>query len=407
MASLFPLAPAPGQTYKISGNNYEYNATLGWIRQTSNIVTPSAPSTFLRGTDQFTSGPFTFKQVYDNIFDAYANNTGVLRNPNNAGAGGWNTTSYATTLWGGMRMLNVGKNGSGITCATVTVPASAVGGLLWLRIINDGTYSITRENTIRYRGLGSGNAGRAYYGTYTAANQFNPRFSPYSGIGDNGGEMSENHLWVPLVLPDGATTIELEFMTGYNTPDAWLSGLAFTDNPRGLGITTAIMLHRQGDGPFYANNNSFQWYGAISGQPCSKFSGRYGDGAATATTNNNSGPKKFALQCDINGNDKRVLFATYNANLLRAVHPGHLKAKNGTWIAPEECKTDMDWVSAHLRSKNLNFCHYWIYDIPAAEIAAAATVNASGGTLNNAVDFQMYKDANTEVVIANVFTYDI
>lgn len=405
MASQFPLAPAVGQTFTISGVVYEYNATLGWVRKISDLVVPTAPTDYLRGASQFTDDIFTFRQVYDNIYDAYANNTGVFRNPNN-GNPAWNTTTYATSLWGGLRMINVGPTATGNHNLVVTVPAGAVGGLMWLRVINDGVYSITRENTVLYRAAGSGNAGKAFWGSWTAANSFIPRFSPYSGIGDAGGDTTENHIWLPLVLPDGATSIEVEIRTGFNTPDGWISGLAFTDNPKGLAITPAIQVHRQGDAGVCYPVTSFQWHGGAAGNPCAKFTGRFGDGTTTANTANATGPKKFALQCDINGKDKRVLVMTLANNMELVRQPPNLKAANGTWITPEQSKSDLDWVSFAIKNKIPSFCSYWTYDVPAADIAASPAVNNWGGTLNNAAFFQMHHNSDMETVFPYIFTYD-
>ena len=84
----------------------------------------------------------------------------------------------------------------------------------------------------------------------------------------------------------------------------------------------------------------------------------------------------------------------------------HLRAAGGTWIPPEQAVMDIDWVTLAL-TKTPNFTFSWTYEIPAAEIAAAATVvNDGGGTLANLVMLEMFQDSTASNSIAHVFTYD-
>ena len=407
MATQFPLAPAAGQTFVLNGISYEYNAALGWVVPTTGAAGPNAPTTFTRGTAQFTDDAFGFIDVYDNIFDAYLNNTGIFRNPNN-GNPAWNTTTYATTTWNGLRMLNVAPTTTGNPNLEIDIPAGAVGGLLWLRFIQNDTVT-ARENTFTYRAAGSGATGETFFNTWGDALTLSHDFGPHGYLRDAGGDYSKNHMWVPLVLPDGATTIEVELRggTGWNAPDGWISGVAFTDNPRGWGVTNGITLHRQGSGFFYNNCFPWPWGSSTGGYARARFQGRNNDTFTTAPVNNTNGFKRFVLQCDINGNDKRVLFMTYQdlPNSLR--EPPYFRALNGTWMSPQDSVHEIDWMSLSALKGSPVFQGFWIYDIPAAEIAAAAAQNVAGGNLDTAATFEMFTGCTDITDIPFVFTYDV
>jgi hypothetical protein len=304
-------------------------------------------------------------------------------------------------------MLNVAPTTTGNPNLEIDIPAGAVGGLLWLRFIQNDTPT-ARENTFTYRAAGSGAAGESFYNTWGDNLTLSYDFGPHGYLRDAGGDYSKHHMWVPLVLPDGATTIEVELRggTGWNGPDGWVSGVAFTDNPRGWGVTNAITLHRQPS--FYQDSWKWQWAGLIGGLPAAQFQGKNGTTFTSApATNGAAGFRRFALQCDVNGNDKRVLFMTHQSAPNALTEPPYFRAKGGTWMSPQDSVHEIDWMHLSALKGNPDYNGFWVYDIPAAEIAAAATLSLAGGTLNTAADFEMFSGSTDATNVPFVFTYDV
>lgn len=399
MASLFPLAPTVGDTFVIKGSRYEYNAALGWVEMTSNKPTPVAPTTYTRGTAQFTGTSFGFQEIYENIFDAYQNNTGIFRNP---GTNTWDVTSYVSTLWGGLNMLRVTPTNVAPNL-TIDIPAGAINGLMWLRLINDNV-TTARENTITYRSTGSGAAGESFVGTWADNQDFPIQMGPYAYLNNAGGFESFNHFWVPFVLPDGATQLQLQFRSVWSVPDGWISGLAFTDNPRGFAATNGITLHREGT--YISNVFAADWGNTGSGFHRARFQGAFTNTAATAPVNQGIGPKRISVQCDINGNNKRIAFFNENNDPNTVKSPWYLRPAGGTWITPENTISDIDWVTIVGLNNTTNWGNCWVYDIPAAEVAAAASTNVGGGTLDTCINLEMYNPSTNLSDVAYVFTYD-
>lgn len=403
MASQFPTSPTAGDRFYLAGKQYEYSASLGWVKTTQK-TTPTTPTGYTKGIAQFTTGTtFGFQQIYENIYDAYLNNTGVLRNLNNAGNPSWNTSSYASSLWNGLRMIRLmptNNNWMGI----IDIPAGAQGGLLWLRVIMDDPSGPPRENAIRMRPAGNNTQAWQWY-TWSDDNIAQPvRISPYGYMGETGGDQSYNHYWVCTPLPAGVSQVEFQFRTGYNTADGWVSGLAFTDNPRGWAATNAITSHRGPDcvqgGPTIPD-----WAGTSLGHHRFLLQGHDTDTASSSPTNG-QGPKRFPVFCDINGNDKRILFQVEENTSYPWQHPWFLKAgTSGTWKTPEQCITTPDWMSVNIGHATESWAS-WVYEVSAADIAAAACVGPNGGTLSNMVMLNMYMPRTDSMAVANIFTYD-
>jgi len=375
MASTFPLAPANGAVHYVSGTSYTYNSAVGWVRSPSPVTTlPADGAGFTSGLAQFTQPIFQQSQVFENPFDAWLNNTGVLRRLNTSGTlPAWDTTSYVTTLWGGQNMLRITPTNTGMNFR-VDVPAWA--SIVWMRFINSDV-ATARENNVYFRWNSETASGAGdMWSTHFWSDNLGPtlRSGPFGHpMYDYNGETSINHIWHPITVPPGGGTLFGWFRSDNNAPDGWVSGLAFTDNPQGWTWANAIHMHRE-----QSALNGFSARMGLPGRAAPTWQGLnngltrvavpFGNGFTIANATN------FSMPVVNNGLGKRLTFVVET--------PGYgdgtdtfMVDVGGVVKGPTHIHSPIDWLTLSIRNSQT---HYMAmsFDFTAAEIATATLAGA-------------------------------
>lgn len=401
MASTFPLAPTNGDIHYVSGTSYTYNATVGWVRTPSPVTTlPADGANFTNSLAQFTAPIFGQTQVFENIFDAYINNTGILQQ---GAAGGWDVTTYASNTWGGLNMLRIIPSNTAFT-HRITVPAWA--RIVWMRFINNDV-TTARENNIlhRWNTDAAGAALTQWDSHFWSDDQLYPiRLGPFGHpMYDYNGQTSVNHVWHPIFVPAGGGTLHGRFGSEFNGPDGWCSGLAFTDNPQGWSYANAITLTRSGDRPYSISNYNtpgipdpvaMTWAGGSQG--LSRVTISQGNGFTIANSTGSYVP------ITNNGLGKRITLVLDNDDGFDPSYETHI-ALGATEKGGEFAHQPVDWLTLAVANTQEVF-RTVSYDFTAAEVAAA-TVN---GTLDQAlVRFWATHNFDNSMQIAQFHMYDI
>jgi len=153
--------------------------------------------------------------VFQDIFDAY--NSNIFRKQGTPG--GWDETSYASGLWNGKRILNIGtgvqSNGNGIV---VNIPQGY--DVLWIRALGD-RWCVLRVSQFNQGSVANFQDWTEIYAT---------GFRNLNKIGPDGAGTDSYwnvHEWMPIPIRGGAS--QYNVYSAQNS-DSWISGIAFGQN---------------------------------------------------------------------------------------------------------------------------------------------------------------------------------
>jgi hypothetical protein len=197
--------------------------------------------------------------VYENVFEAV--DLGIVRRYGTNFAAAWtDQTTYRTTKWNNANMLQLGYQANPtISSTAVTIPSGS--SMLWIRVLNEGVRQIRlnvgfdEENT-----LGGPPANYVCRHSWVRQDEWKARFSPYGESYNNVNPLF--HYWIPFNLNSdkGGTAYIYCKPHAFDTPDAWISGIAFTENPWNMSFYTIMDWHRSEAGAWTAD-----WFGAWNG----------------------------------------------------------------------------------------------------------------------------------------------
>lgn len=159
--------------------------------------------------------------LYDDIFDAF--NDGILTKYGNPA--GYNDSGYRYGNWNGRTMINIGKVNDGSGGWNVKIPAGMT--VIWIRCLND------RRCIVGVKGLRVHGSGYRYAKTLTPWGDF------LEGTFLKGP--NNFHKWFPIALPKdaGGKTYQLYGTTANGHNDPYISGIAFSTNPRNHAVFAA------------------------------------------------------------------------------------------------------------------------------------------------------------------------
>ena len=175
--------------------------------------------------------------IYDDIFDAFSNNTiRKYKNP-----GGFNTSQYADTTFGGKMMIQFGGNNESLSTGGAMIEVPHKYDVLWLHVpaARLTAVQVNYEKNLELVGI------------------FTSAYSIYNALSPDGGtenSYSQDFIWLPIPVPNGGNVILTSVSPTNN--NFWLSGFAFSTNPHNHATTSSLAYS-------YALNggNKIQWTG--------------------------------------------------------------------------------------------------------------------------------------------------
>ena len=165
--------------------------------------------------------------IHSDIMVAFASN--VIKKVGNPQT--FDATSYpSTNKWNGKTIIRIGNNENTDGNGIVTTPPTRY-DVIWIQCLNE------RWESFKVYYTSSSTHKREYLGTYTCGFRWLNEISP-----DGGSPNAYWNVFGWLKIPIVESGVEHTIVSGVNS-DSWISGIAFSKNPWGHAMNSAVAYH--------------------------------------------------------------------------------------------------------------------------------------------------------------------
>lgn len=176
--------------------------------------------------------------IYNDVFAAMSSNAMAK----SGSPAGWDNTSYASNLWNGYKILNIGTGSTSDQApAGITVNVPTGMNVIWFRVLN-----CDRWTTLTVKGYPVNTCG------YRCCAKIRP-----DGADDSG----TCHRWIPYPVAGPGTYYVSGASSAYTSSGNWISGLGFSTNPYNHAMTSGIAYQWKLNGGSGVGWNSSSWPG--------------------------------------------------------------------------------------------------------------------------------------------------